>query len=330
MRIAFVTNPHYPDGIHALRSLVEHGFDVVAVITPTQRRPGKGRLATIHTMVSQYGVRGFAEKAMAGARFILRSRVRSDVASVESFARDHGISVYTPARLSSRSFRADLAALDLDLIVVTFCSQVFPARVLTLPRIGCINVHRSLLPRYRGPQPIFWAMLRGETSTGATVHWLVKDIDAGAIVAQREIPIHPWDLEQDVAERAAEAGAEALIDAMGRIERGERGGRAPDLEHGSHFSRPGPAELARFRALIARRRRLRESSASAALQACKVRGLTEGARRPREAGAGVPIEGCRDAPGDPPPSPRGRRLSRRRSRAGAQDRWELRRVRSPR
>jgi len=247
MRLVFVTNPHYPDGLASLRALVEGGYDVVAVVTPTQRRKGKGPIGTIRSMIRQYGLRGFLGKARAAAQFIVRSGASASTPSVERYARDHGIPLHAPARLDDPVFFPILADMEADLLVVSYCSQIFPKRVITLPATGCLNVHRSLLPKYRGPQPIFWALYHDEVETGATVHWLVEDIDAGGILAQKRVPIHPWDVEEDVAERAARAGAEALLEAMARITSGDRLGRVPDLSKGSYFSRPNAAQLEEFR-----------------------------------------------------------------------------------
>jgi methionyl-tRNA formyltransferase len=262
MRIVFVTNPHYPDGLASLRALVENGYGVVAVVTPTQRRKGKGPIGTARSMVRQYGLRGFLEKAAAALGFIVRSRTTPSTKSVERYAKDHRIPVHVPARLDDPAFLPVLADLEPDLLVVSYCSQIFPRKVITLPSTGCLNVHRSLLPKYRGPQPIFWALYHDEAETGATVHWLVEDIDAGGILAQKRVPIHPWDLEADVAARAADAGAEALLEAMARIVSGDRLGRVPDLAKGSYQSRPNATELETYRAKMrVRAARRRERSA---------------------------------------------------------------------
>lgn len=253
MRIVFVTNPHYPDGLASLRVLVESGHEVVAVVTPTERRRRKGFAGTVRAMIDQYGLRGFLEKAIHAVWVVARTRLSRGQETVESYARKRALPLHVPRRLGGKDFFPTLKALAPDLIVVSYCSQIFPKKVIQLPTIGCLNVHRSLLPKYRGPQPIFWALYHDEKETGATVHWLVQDIDAGDILAQERVPIHDWDAETDVASRAAEAGARALAAVLPRIAAGERWGTTPDLSAGSYYSRPDVAQLATYRERMAER-----------------------------------------------------------------------------
>mgnify|MGYP001376040197 CR=1 FL=1 len=123
-------------------------------------------------------------------------------------------------RISSESYPAfvqGLRALDLDLILSNCYSMLIRPEILSIPRLGAVNIHGALLPQYRGCNPIQWALLNNETETGATMHYMAAEFDAGDIIAQRRVPMHIQDTWRDVLARIGEATEEMLKEEVPRI-----------------------------------------------------------------------------------------------------------------
>ena len=130
---------------------------------------------------------------------------------VKEIARRENLPVLQPERARDEAFLRDLRALQPDLIAVTAYGQILPGTILDLPRFGCLNVHTSLLPKYRGAAPIQWAILDGESSTGVTLMKMDEGLDTGGILAQEETPIHPHDNSQTLHDRLGKMGAALLV-----------------------------------------------------------------------------------------------------------------------
>ncbi len=154
-----------------------------------------------------------------------------------------GIPVFQPEKAKQPESVARIAAERPDLIVVAAYGQILPPAILDIPRYGCINVHASLLPRYRGAAPINWAIVRGETVTGITIMKMDPGMDTGPMLYMREEPIGEEDTAETLFPRLAALGAEALTEALGKHhagtltetpQEGERATYAPMLkkEHG--------------------------------------------------------------------------------------------------
>lgn len=140
---------------------------------------------------------------------------------VKQAAQVHGIPVLQPTKLRPPEFLEGLRAWAPDLIVVAAYGRILPKTVLDLPRLGCINVHASLLPRYRGAGPIQWSILRGETSTGVTIMQMNERMDEGDILLQRATPIGAGETHGELEPRLATLGAETLQEALALLHRGE-------------------------------------------------------------------------------------------------------------
>jgi methionyl-tRNA formyltransferase len=140
---------------------------------------------------------------------------------VKEAAQAHDIAVLQPTKLRPPEFLESLRAWEPDLIVVAAYGRILPQTVLDLPRLGCINVHASLLPRYRGAGPIQWAILRGETSTGVTIMQMNARMDEGDILLQRATPIGAGETHGELEARLATFGAETLQEALALLHRGE-------------------------------------------------------------------------------------------------------------
>jgi methionyl-tRNA formyltransferase len=133
---------------------------------------------------------------------------------VKSLALKLGLPVLQPERARDEQFIAELRALQPDLIVVVAYGQILPPAILDLPRHGCLNIHTSLLPKYRGAAPIQWAIANGDTETGVTLMRIDAGLDTGDIVAQRRTPIRPEDDSATLHDRLAQLGAELLAQTI--------------------------------------------------------------------------------------------------------------------
>jgi methionyl-tRNA formyltransferase len=132
-----------------------------------------------------------------------------------------GLPVLQPERARNETFLGQLRELRPDLVVVLAYGQILPQALLDIPAHGCLNIHTSLLPRWRGAAPIQWAILAGDAQTGTTIMRMDAGLDTGGIVALRPTPIGPDDTAQTLHDRLATLGAELLVETLPRYVRGE-------------------------------------------------------------------------------------------------------------
>jgi methionyl-tRNA formyltransferase len=188
MRIVFCGTPEF--AVSSLRRLAaEPGVSVEAVITQPDRPRGRGQT------VSGSPVK---EAALAAS-----------------------LHVYQPETIKSDSAQEFLKRVAPDAVVIIAYGQIIPARLLTLPRLGWINLHASLLPCYRGAAPIHWAIANGETTTGLTTMQIDAGMDTGPILLQREMEIGPDETSPELAARMREIGAGLIADSLLQLDRGE-------------------------------------------------------------------------------------------------------------
>ena len=128
-----------------------------------------------------------------------------------------GVPVFQPTKLRDGTALETIRQLDPDLIVVAAYGRILPQEILDYPRLGCINVHSSLLPKYRGAAPIHWAILTGEKETGVTIMHMALALDAGDIIRQRATPIDPDETVEDLHDRLARLGAELLVETVAQL-----------------------------------------------------------------------------------------------------------------
>lgn len=187
LRIVFMGTPEF--AVPSLRALVEAGYSVVGVITATDKYGGRGGKQLLQSAVKRYAVR-------------------------------EDIPVLQPRNLKDPAFQAELRALEADLqVVVAF--RMLPEAVWAMPPLGTFNLHGSLLPKYRGAAPINWAVINGDTETGVTTFLLRQEIDTGAILLQRSLPIGPEETAGEVHDRMMALGAETVLDTVRLIESGD-------------------------------------------------------------------------------------------------------------
>lgn len=149
---------------------------------------------------------------------------------VKQLALRHALSVLQPERARDEGFIARLREHRPDLIVVAAFGQILPAAILEMPRFGCLNVHTSLLPRYRGAAPIQWAILNDDRETGVTIMKMDQGLDTGGILSQTQTPISDEDDAQTLHDRLAQLGARLLVKTI------------PEFVAGDLHARPQPAE----------------------------------------------------------------------------------------
>ncbi len=147
---------------------------------------------------------------------------------VKQVAERAGLPLYQPAKLKDPDVRAYLQRFRPDAAVVVAYGHIIPPWMIELPRLGCINLHASLLPRYRGAAPIAWAIVRGETKTGVTTMKIDAGLDTGDMLLVRETPIGEEDTTESLSARLSEVGAELMVETLRGLERGTLQARPQD------------------------------------------------------------------------------------------------------
>jgi methionyl-tRNA formyltransferase len=147
--------------------------------------------------------------------------LRLQPSPVKELASHAKLPVLQPEKARSEEFIQELRTLGPELVVVAAYGQILPKGILDLPQFGCLNVHTSLLPRYRGAAPIQWAILNGDAETGVTIMKMDVGLDTGDILAQDRTPIHPEDTSTTLHDRLARMGAEALVRVIPQYVAGE-------------------------------------------------------------------------------------------------------------
>jgi methionyl-tRNA formyltransferase len=180
LRIVFFGTPEF--AVQTLRALLASRHAVVAVVTQPDRPRGRGQRAT--------------------------------EGPVKAVARAHDIEVLQPARLREPSLLDRLRALGPDLGVVAAYGKILPDDLLALPRLGLINVHASLLPKYRGAAPVHRAVMAGDAQTGVTIMRVVSELDAGPMLAKETLDIGPDETSDHLEDRLAAAGARLLLSVV--------------------------------------------------------------------------------------------------------------------
>ena len=192
MRIMFMGTPDISRG--ALAALIEGGHDIVAVVTGEDKPRGRGNVMT--------------------------------PTPTKKLAQDHGIPVYTPKSLRTEEFAAILSEVSPEMIVVVAYGKILPKNVIDFPPTGCLNVHVSLLPKYRGAAPMQRAIMEGESETGVTIMYMDEGLDTGDIISVLKFPIGDEDNFEDIHDRSAELGAKLLSKTVTEIFEG-RATRTP-------------------------------------------------------------------------------------------------------
>ncbi|HEY9073884.1 MAG TPA: methionyl-tRNA formyltransferase [Desulfobaccales bacterium] len=210
-RLIFMGTPGF--ALPSLEALLNHGEEVLAVVTQPDKPRGRGQVV--------------------------------GPSPVKELALSWNLPVLQPPRLKDPALRSDLAQLAPELMIVVAYGRILTPELLALPKVGCLNVHASLLPQYRGAAPISWALIRGERETGVTIQWMASELDAGAILLQERVPILDEDNYGSLYDRLAERGAALLVEALERLRRGEAV-KQPQPQEGVTFAPPLTREMRRL------------------------------------------------------------------------------------
>jgi methionyl-tRNA formyltransferase len=202
LKIVFAGTPKFAE--IALRSLLNKDFSVLAVYTQPDRPAGRG--------------------------------MKLSASPVKVFSHQSGVTVKQPLTLRDTNAQAELAALRPDLMIVAAYGLILPQAVLDIPRLGCLNIHASLLPRWRGAAPIHRAILAGDRETGVAIMRMEAGLDTGAVLLEKRTPIHANDTTQTLHDRLANLGAEAMLQVLNGLERGEPWQETPQPSEGVTYA----------------------------------------------------------------------------------------------
>lgn len=206
--IIFAGTPDF--SVPTLQMLVDSGHRICAVYTRPDRAAGRGR------------------------------KIRTS--PVKNLALKHGIPVHQPETFKNPERIDELSALNADLMVVTAYGMILPQRVLDIPARGCVNVHASLLPRWRGAAPIQRAILAGDKTTGVTIMQMERGLDTGPMLHQKVCEIGRLQTASELQDRLACLGAEALREVLPAILRGDQPSRVQDETNATHAEKLSKSE----------------------------------------------------------------------------------------
>ncbi len=194
MKIVFMGTPDF--ALASLDKLIDGGYEIAAVVTQPDRPKGRGKKLTPPPV---------KERALGA-----------------------GLRVLQPERVKDSGFIEALKELSPDIIIVVAYGQILPEEIINLPAMGCINVHASLLPKYRGAAPINWCIINGESRTGVTTMYMDKGMDTGDILLQRETEIGENETAGELHDRLAALGADLLLETLEGLQRNEVERKAQD------------------------------------------------------------------------------------------------------
>lgn len=179
-----------PDfAVAPLEAIIEAGHQVSAVVTQPDKQKGRGK--------------------------------EVQMTPVKACALRHGIPVFQPVKIKEAEAVKQLSEYPADIYVIAAFGQILSEEILHMPKLGCINIHASLLPAYRGAAPIQWAILNGEKQTGVTIMQMAKGVDTGDMFCKTVVPIDTKETGESLHDKLMEAGARLIVDALAGIEKGE-------------------------------------------------------------------------------------------------------------
>ena len=202
MRIVFMGTPDF--SVPALEALVEGGHEVVAAITQPDKPKGRGK-AVLMTPVK--------EKAM-----------------------ELGIPVYQPVKVRGPEFVEKLRQMEPDAIVVVAFGQILPKSILEIPRYGCVNIHASLLPKYRGAAPIQWAVIDGERESGVTTMFMNEGLDTGDMLEKEAVILDPKETGGSLHDKLSAIGGRLILSTLKGLEDGTLKG-TPQTDEGTCYAK---------------------------------------------------------------------------------------------
>lgn len=202
MKIIFAGTPYF--AASALQALLDE-HEVVAVLTQPDRPSGRGMQLT--------------------------------PSPVKQLAEKHGIRILQPVTLKNAETQAEIAALDADVMIVAAYGLILPKVVLQIPKMGCLNIHASLLPRWRGAAPIQRAILAGDSETGITIMQMNEGLDTGDMLLKRSCFIEDAETAESLHDKLAKLGAQAILDTLHQIQNGQIHPEIQDSEFATYAAK---------------------------------------------------------------------------------------------
>jgi len=199
-KILFMGTPEF--AVPSLDILVKNDYTVLGVVTQPDKPKGRGK------------------------KLIPRP--------VKIFAENAGIPVYQPERVRDEIFLEVFREISPDMVILAAFGQILPTEIIELPRMGCLNVHPSLLPLYRGAAPINWTLINGEEKTGVTIMMMDEGVDTGDILLQEETDIAPDEIFDNLHDRLSQLGAEILLKAVKGVADGTIERKSQDSTHATY------------------------------------------------------------------------------------------------
>lgn len=187
MKVVFMGTPDFAVG--ALEAIMEAGHQVAAVVTQPDKPKGRGK--------------------------------EVQMSPVKACALSHDLPVFQPVKIREPEAVETLRTYQADIFVVAAFGQILPEEILTMPKYGCVNIHASLLPKYRGAGPIQWAIINGEKITGVTIMQMDKGLDTGDMLFKEEVAIASDETADTLHDKLAAAGAALIVEALAKIEAGD-------------------------------------------------------------------------------------------------------------
>lgn len=194
MKIVYMGTPDF--AVAPLEALIKAGHEVTAVVTQPDKQKGRGK--------------------------------EVQMTPVKECAIKHGIPVFQPVKIKEKEAVKQLSEYEADIFVVAAFGQFLSEEILNMPKYGCVNIHASLLPKYRGAAPIQRVILDGEKETGVTIMRMAKGIDTGDMYLKKVVPIAPKETGESLHDKLMEAGAELIVEALPKIASGELVGQVQD------------------------------------------------------------------------------------------------------
>ena len=186
MKIVFMGTPDF--AVDALEAIIQAGHEITCVVTQPDKPKGRGK--------------------------------EMQFPPVKECAIQHNLPVFQPVKIKTPEAIETLKTYDADIYVVAAFGQILSQEILDMPKYGCVNIHASLLPKYRGSAPIQWAIINGETETGVTIQQMNAGVDTGDILCKAIVPIAAKETGASLFDKLSEAGAKLIVEALKQIEAG--------------------------------------------------------------------------------------------------------------
>ena len=248
MRLIILTQDErsiLPEAIDYLLRRLGRDVDVVGAVIFSASPFGKSEsVATkVQKVLSIFGLRFAIQYALAAVAQVLFGR-----GSVRRVFSSHGIEIIEAGKnINAPQELEMLASYDADIFLSITGNQIFKKSLIDLPRLGILNLHTALLPRYRGLMPTFWVLKNREEETGVSVFWVDEGIDSGPIVSQKRILLSPSISQRALVKATKMLGMEAIIEALNKVKSGDDSVMRNDDQQSSYFKFPSAEDVREFR-----------------------------------------------------------------------------------